>query len=125
MKIALDTATMKSADEFGEALRDYCFVPNEYGQDFGCYSTFDLLPEFSPSIPSEWIVELLIGKKPSPENDDFDWGDERKRINCFSSPHCVVAWFWDGDGSLYVSDRKRAALNNDCKKSYGWKWVKE
>ncbi len=36
----------------------------------------------------------------------------------------IIAWHWDGgDGTLVVFDGKRIAINNDCKKDSGWKWI--
>jgi len=124
MKITKDTQTMEDPNEFGEELRDYIFVEDKYGGDLGCYSTFDVRPEFTREECPKRIAEILMGA-PSEWNPVKEWEEDRKK-------HCAywtcgplfVAWFWDGDGTLYIQEGSRAAINIDCKKTYGWEWVK-
>lgn len=105
----------KNPNVFGEALRDLAFV-KENEDDFGCYSTFKL---------EDGFIKI---------NPDSDEG--KKLISCFgicfepgevpdmwTNGPLKVAWFWDGDGILVVSDGNKTAINTDCKKDHGWSWV--
>lgn len=111
MKIVLDTQEIESSDQFGELLRDYCFVSDQYGGMTGCYSTFSLRPEFkevpATSIDYKYMARLI----------------QNEAIACFSNGTILIAWYWDGDGTLVFKEGKRVAINTDCKKDYTWEWV--
>lgn len=120
MKIVTDTATVEDANTFGELLRDYCFVPDKYGNSLGCYSTFDLRSSFL-AVPLPPDVERFLLGEPDPEWSNREEG--LKSVSCYSDGNILVAWFWDGDGTLYFREGNRAVINDDCKKDYVWKWV--
>lgn len=124
MKIVKDTQKMEDANDFGEALREYCFLPSN-GGIYGCYSTFKLRPEFKKFNPTEDILSILLGH--NYRGNEYYSGNEVVKIeqnSCFSNGNVIVAWYWDGDGTLYFREGKKAAFNNDCKKDYCWEWVK-
>lgn len=134
MKITFDTDDIHDATGFGEILRDYCFTPSD---QVGCYSTFDLRPEFKKlegAVAHEFIENFL--KSPSFWGEWYNTPDicaEDKKMqeeiykgfmqNIYSNGAIIVAWHWDGDGCLLIGDLKRIAYNSDCKKSYGWEWA--
>jgi len=110
---------------FGEFIRDFAFVKHkEY--DFGCYSTFDLQPDFEPiekeSKQGKKILRLLGW-------DDLDsYGEDIaeeiwKGSSLYTDGIFVVAWYWDGDGTLLVGCDDEFAINDDCKKDYNWEWI--
>lgn len=51
--------------------------------------------------------------------------DERDRVILYinSNLNAVVAWHWDGDGTLYIKADNIAVINTDCKKDHGWKFI--
>lgn len=118
MIIVRDTQTMEDPNEFGEALREYCFVPDKYGNDFGCYSTFEARPEFKPcsETEKETLLSILI---------EWSWFEphDSERPTCLTDGNIYMVWFWDGDGILLFKEGDRVVINDDCKKMYGWKWV--
>lgn len=142
MKIAIpinwkivDLLKTQSADDFGDALRGLCFVGN--CEAVGCYSTFDMHPCFKEVTEGEIFEEAKSNLyEDIPPNiyhfkleEEDCWMDyyvnetlERSKI---CDPHeIVIGWTWDGDGCLYFRFNNRKAVNTDCKKSYGWEWVK-
>ena len=120
-------------DVFGEALRDYCFVPDEYGNDVGGYNTFELRESFSPTpkhIAADFILMILKseqwwGEKYFWEAERASEAFERFMESCYSDGNIILAWHWDGDGTLAFKYKGKIALNNDCKKVYVWEFVKE
>ena len=122
MLITKDTQKMDNPCEFGETLRDYCFIPNEYGQDVGCYSTFTLRPEFKKiSKKSELGKRLLeyLGW-------DTEYNDDIKDMaHLYSNNGIHIAWYWDGDGTLVFWEGNKVVYNGDCKKDYVWEWLDE
>lgn len=113
----------------GEALRDWAFVKHdEYS--YGCYSTFDLIPEFKPMEFTEREFFFLYGRKPDFENNDLYWYDDRdvfKRARWFKNIDngIEVGWYWDGDGTLafYIPEDNIVVCNGDCKKSNTWEFI--
>ena len=125
MLVTKDTQKMDSADEFGETLREYCFVPDIYGGSVGCYSTFELRPEFTPvGKDTELGVVLLAYLGHDCEYDPVeDWGVNIKEVaHLYTNGSVHVAWYWDGDGVLVFKEGDKVAYNGDCKCSYDWKW---
>ena len=110
MVIVKDTQNMMNPNEFGEAIRDYAFKPDRFGGNYGCYSTFDLRDDFIRKPCPPEVVKLLCGVD---ENNCFYYVNE----------HVSIAWFWDGDGSLYVQEGSKKAINHDCKKNDEWRWT--
>ena len=128
MKSNILDRMMNNPNLFGETVRDYAFVKHK-DYDYGCYSTFELLPEFKEVKEGELLDKLIDELN---EGNDWDEGYTRQmfiqesRPQCFSNGEIHVAWYWDGDGTLLVVSEPdgRAAINTDCKKDYGWKKVK-
>ncbi len=106
----------KNPDIIGEALRNYCFV----GPGFGCYESFELRPEFIRMPSNGELSKQII---PYLETDETD------KINIYISvvkdDAIIVAWFWDGDGTLVFICNNQVFRNNDCKKDHGWEIVDE
>lgn len=116
--ITLDIMTLKDPNVIGEALRAWAFP----GPGYGCYSNFDVRPDFVPVSPKEpenrWIVSGMLGR-----NDDDEVSAEFSHgATAFLAPNgLVVTWYWDGDGLLAFLMRDQFALtNSDCKKSDEW-----
>jgi len=108
---------IKDANVFGECIRDIAF---DSTKGFGCYSTFDMESDFRDvqshqSKTAKKIREII-------SNTD---GVDSSLIPVFSDGKLTLGWHWEGDGLLVVSDGKRIAYNNDCKKDHTWKWWKE
>lgn len=122
------------ADDFGEALREYCFVGNS--NQIGCYSTFELLECFkqikSGKIFNEAKEHLYEDVKPTVYHYKLEEKDcymncnfGSGKVKMFEPTEIVVGWTWDGDGCLYFRYKNRSVVNSDCKKSYNWKWIKK
>lgn len=109
MKIVIDTSTITDANAFGELLRAQFFVQNG---EYGGYNNFDLTDSFSlVKRPNAWIEKA-------------EDGDIYYTTHCHNDDSKIfVAWHWDGDGTLVISDGERIAINTDCKKSHGWQWA--
>ena len=120
---------IKNPDAFGELMRDTIFVDS----GFGCYSQFDVEPEFKSLKDPEDELAVKMLRAVMAEDGDYEldalgeveFMQDYPGIRAYSNgtTHCM--WFWDGDGTLFVAndELKLAAINTDCKKSYGWKWV--
>lgn len=128
-----DTQKVQDCCEFGELLRDYCFVPDAYGGTKGCYSTFELRPEFKEVDKKSATGKKLLkhlgynskGLKLSKDEEWLGWQKEMYgRCKLFSNGNIHVGWWWDGDGTLVIIEGKRIAVNYDCKNDYEWEWLK-
>jgi len=122
--MSFNISSTANLNVLGEALRDYAFIKhNEH--DYGCYSTFDLLPEFvsvSDVAQREKYLKLLHGKKAL--KCDRDWCESVTEI--FSDGDSItVAWYWDGDGTLLFEIDSKIIINDDCKKDNRWKDAKD
>lgn len=137
MKLTIDTDLLDDPNHFGELLRNYCFIPDKFGGTTGCYSTFDLKPEFKKleGIAAKFHVKAFLRSK-SFWGSDFESANisdefkqqqtevyERFLQNVYSNGDIVLFWAWDGDGSLIIKTGTKCAYNNDCKKDYVWEWV--
>jgi len=108
MKITIDTENINAANEFGETLRKYFFTKNK---GYGCYENF----EVEPFLRADYLTESQI---------EAYFGDIESKCYYFRGMnHEWMAYNWDGDGTLVVSDGKRIAINHDCKKSYNWNFI--
>ncbi len=112
MRFVKDTQLTEDPNEFGELLRDYCFA-----QRVGCYSCFELIHGFFPVEKRDslyqWALDHIL-----PDNSN---------ISAFRHPDMDIflAWDWSsGDGTLLIREKNIAAINTDCKKDNGWRWVK-
>ena len=95
-----------SANFWGEILRDMTFTDD----GFGCYSNFDLRSGFRK-----------IAKTPTrllDIQDEIEWSQ-------FYNPALgiFVAWYWDGDGTLYFEYPGIRLIHNDCKNDYEWEFL--
>jgi hypothetical protein len=118
------------ADALGEILRAWAFPGDEYG----CYSTFDVRPEFVEVSPSEREFRMIMGRGSYPDSSDYGAidGDSSilKSIQWYRHPNGIeMGWYWDGDGVLafyvpeIVDDAFNGVISNgDCKKDYGWEF---
>ena len=135
MKKTIDTQLTQDPNVFGEIIREFAFKDS-----YGCYSCFELLEEFNPvtgGIDAEGRLLMALGLHPLQEKEVANRETNRKYKNCvhhdFSSARertCLysngdihIGWYWDGDGTLAIIEGKKAAVNNDCKKSDRWEWV--
>lgn len=125
-KITFDSTKIQDPNIFGEFLREQFFTKksDKWGRRLGCYDNFDLEPFFI--IPQPTVRKHLIKTHQDfgllPINEE----DERSIQQVFvhkDNDKVFVIWFADGDITLIVSDGERTAANDDCKKSYGWKFL--
>lgn len=136
MIISINTDKIQDPNEFGELLRDFCFddTPVQtltgYHKPLGCYSTFDLKPEFVKikKVNEEYVDELLSKWYGSPEEGirQFDEDNYKQLIDNlhYSYKNNIwITWFWDGDGDLIIECDGRCVENSDCKCDYTWSWL--
>jgi hypothetical protein len=115
----------------GEILRAWAFP----GDGYGCYSTFELRPEFAPVTPTprEFAVLWMRPYDPrdtAPSTMGYCDAEAITEIQWFKHPNGIeVGWYWDGDGTLaFVSDELAdehytgAVVNGDCKKDNEWRF---
>lgn len=134
----IDLLKTKNADDFGEALRNYCFIGN--CEETGCYSTFDVQKYFTKVTEGKIFEEakkyLYEDIEPTVYHFQLEEQDCYMNCQCYGeidniekikiceSYEIVMGWTWDGDGCLYFRFNNKKATNSDCKKSYGWEWEK-
>ena len=128
----INTQELEDPNAFGEDLRDFCFIKKR-ADDYGCYSTFDLIDDFKEAkedFPE--IVEGLIGKeKDYTDYDKSFWGVDYnymyKLTEVFYNERLdiIVAWQWDSDGTLLIKENDKTAINKDCKCSNEWNWIEQ
>jgi len=127
----------QNPNEFGEALRNYCFVGN--CMETGCYSTFKLVDwlkeiksgkiyeEAKKIINPEFPDSLHVFHFKKTEKDcwflDYNPRGEEDKMRIGEPSELVCAWAWDGDGHLYFRWNDRRVENTDCKTNYTWRWV--
>lgn len=120
---------LQDPDAFGEACRDLIFNQVTEGESqytyrkLGCYDTFELregVKHFDPCLLTTKALQLLLG-------DGDIYMDELPRVHAargtYNGVQVTAAWYWDGDGTLLVISGEKWAINDDCKKNYGWQWV--
>lgn len=120
-----------SPDALGEILRAWAFV----GEGFGCYSTFEVRPEFNLVEAGPREFRFLWGRDyRRGDTKKNSWGycdaDALKEISWYAHPCGIeMGWHWDGDGNLafYVPELEDkhydgSLHNSDCKKNYDWKF---
>lgn len=127
----LNDVEIENPDSYGEMLRSNFFV----GEGFGCYSTFELRPEFRIVDKESPLGKTALRCLFSDfywysEPESLEYKTEVSRAHIFATQNHVVAWWWDGDGTLVVGDINagsisRAAINDDCKKDRYWKFIDE
>lgn len=125
MKIFIDTLKIEDVNQFGEVLREHCFDSTHcatmtgYHKPHECYSTFSLNPDFKffKLLPTNPIYKKLA------RLSGFNESDGRLDFFAFSNNIIDIGWWWDGDGTLIISEGGKTAINNDCKCDYTWEWV--
>jgi len=114
---------IKNPDVMGEMYRDLTFDQDANGE-LGCYTTFELRDgwEKVESTLCLYYRTLLCGC----------WAKTlfcESNIHAYKNPkyNVLVAWIWDGDGSLLFSDNNldKIYINTDCKKTYDWQEAPE
>jgi len=109
----IDTKNIQDPNIFGELLRHTFFTKEGYG----CYSNFNVESNFVRNpLPHDYYEYL--GFYLADDAEDYDIYFYQDRDN----PKICLAYYWDGDGTLVVSDGERIAVNDDCKKDYYWKF---
>lgn len=117
----------------GEALRHWSFVGRN--GEIGCYSTFQVADFFKPLKPGDKDFE-------DAKNEIVPEFDTSLKCYVYKCPYfkdefitieplkIVLAWEWNGDGTLYfkivtnIFEKNFTIMNTDCKKDYGWEFVK-
>lgn len=122
MIVTIDTQNIEDANQFGEALRNYCFIPDTYGGTYGCYSTFELRPEFEKVKKSSRLGIELLSLFSNNYCEDYI-SEVKKRSQFYSNGIIHLMWFWDGDGTLLIIEGNKKAINYDCKTDYEWEWL--
>lgn len=129
----VDLLTTEDANDFGEALRGYCFI-GRVGEK-GCYSTFKISEFFKKMNSGKIYEEAKNIIQPEFEHSlivhHFKINEEDCYITSESGEYkigepfeIVCAWEWQGDGTLYFRFNNRKVINTDCKCSYYWNWIK-
>jgi hypothetical protein len=108
-------------NKVGEYLRDESFIKvNKF--DYGCYSTFELQPNFKQITGNRRL--RLLGKLMN-----FDFCCRKISENLFAyvrfdnNQPLIIAWYWDGDGTLLFATKSFIIINTDCKKDDCWEQV--
>ncbi|MDE1834859.1 MAG: hypothetical protein KGH64_06000 [Candidatus Micrarchaeota archaeon] len=124
----------------GEMLRSVAFVPDEFGGDYGCYSTFEVHPDFKKVEAKSTLGKKLIiamlgnsvedrvdgdGKQMTDDQVVEEFLSDYSSVDLYTSGDIHLAWYWEGDGTLLfaIESEKFALINRDCKKDYGWEQV--
>lgn len=122
----IDTQKINDAVIFGETLREAVFV-KKHKNDYGCYSTFELNKDFFQVANGSPVGQEIL-KMLEWGDDDFNAEEINKEIEdkamIYTNNKIIVAWYWDGDGTLLFKEGERIAINTDCKKDYTWNWIK-
>lgn len=123
-------AIKESPDALGEILRKWTFV----GHGLGCYSNFDVNPEFERVVVRFDEFRKIMGRPYNSDSVNSGWYDTDDKIMehmiWYRHPNGIeMGYYWDGDGILcfYVPEIENdyydgTISNDDCKKSYGWEF---
>ena len=128
----IDLLETKDANDFGEALRNYCFIGN--CMERGCYSTFNVQKCFKKLTKGfifeeakkylyEDIIPTVYYFKLEEKDCYIDFANGSKKSKICEPIEIVIGWTWDGDGCLYFRFNDRIVINNDCKCDYCWKFL--
>ena len=107
----INTNLIKDPNLFGELLRYYFFTKDE---GYGCYENFKV---------ESFMTEGVFPKEPINKYFGEHWENKIYFYADQTNLNIWLAYSWDGDGTLIVSDGNRVAINDDCKKSYNWEWA--
>lgn len=117
MKLVIDAKN--NPDMLGELLRQE-FFKEEYEvslgiryRKLGCYSTFE-------------IAEGVVQSEDEPLDEEFPEEGHYHVFEKFIDGQLVtMKYYWDGDGELDFYFDDGMLCNDDCKKTYGWKFYSE
>jgi hypothetical protein len=106
---------------YGEELRRKSFV----GEGLGCYANFEIhndyievANDFAKSMYLPYFLDMYYLSLNIQEI--FDCLQLVKLYINYGS-NTVMAYYWDGDGSLLFITPHYAIINRDCKKINNWK----
>ena len=122
LKTVILESVIEEPNALGEALLKYSFV----GEGRGCYSNFTLRDSFKKYDKGKLtFANFLVGVWPDDLLECAEYKAGVEEISCFKDEDTglIVAWLWDGDGSLafLIDEKKKIFLeNSDIKKSYNW-----
>lgn len=128
-------------NKIGEALRHWSFIGRN-GQR-GCYETFELPDLFQPIlkcwedkkyyyrakevINPEETFSCFIYDQPKLQEEYFLFGEPYKSILSIEAFKLIIAWEWNGDGTLYFrligKGKDIEVINTDCKCNYDWRFI--
>jgi hypothetical protein len=112
---------INDADCLGEILLKYCFI----GEGRGCYSNFNLRPEFRLyTAGKDQFSRHLLGDCISWMTES-DYEQEINSINSYIDAELdlVIVWLYEHDGHLVFKFGDIMLENTDIKKSYGWRFI--
>jgi len=132
----------ETANFLGEQYRQKSFIPDKYGNDFGCYSTFDTEKSFKQINIStknkkhfkniKKMINIIVYnntkdmllKYPEDIDNNVQYIKEAIAYDRFyysKKLDLYLAWHWDGDGTLiFIDKNNKIVVNTDCKKDYYW-----
>ena len=128
---------MKSDNYYGEKYREKSFIPDKYGNNIGCYNTFEINKDFKKvkqgTKKFERMINILYFNNDkgflnnTNKEDIINDFEEIKSIEQYNSVFynkkidLLMGYYWDGDGTLaFIDKKKRIFINTDCKKDYIW-----
>ena len=118
----IDTQQEEDPNIVGEIFREYTFV----GEGLGCYSNFDVKDSFMEQDHAflDMEVHRRIGGLILDESEEA-LIEYLVRVTIYqdSDTGLIVAWHWDGDGTLYFREGDVEVINTDCKNAYTWEFL--
>ena len=114
----LELSSIKNPDIIGELFREWAFV-----EPFGCYSCFDLIEGFEEDLSDKKYRAIEVLQDGSECEVYCQEVIERASVYYNKEYNVVVAWHWNGDGTLYFKHGETEIVNTDCKKDYTWEFV--
>lgn len=119
---------LRDPNLFGEIMRDAVFIQDREKWLYGCYSTFELkdgFEEITSGEQYEIALKKILKNNFSYGYDEEDEKELQEKLKVYYNKErgILAAWYWDGDGTLLVAINGKFAINDDCKKSYRWKFV--
>jgi len=109
---------------YGEELRNKAFT----GEGLGCYQNFNINPDYEEILNSDIKLmyfhyffntyDLIFNKE--------DISEYLKELKFFFNlkTNVLMAYHWDGDGTLLFETPHYLLINYDCKKNYTWIKIK-
>jgi hypothetical protein len=121
-----------SINTIGEKLRNFSFIP-EGENDRGCYSTFNVNSDFEKINEKDKkyhkAISIIAFNKiidyKDLDNEEKEYYNDIKNYNQIyynNKEKILMAYYWDGDGTLIFKRKNKIFINSDCKKDYKWKY---